>query len=539
MKKRRFLIYNLSAFKILFFIFSQSSHAQSTSSEQFNQFFKSGQYSKALTVLEKKDSKDFSLGENAYWEGICHSKLQEYDKAIISFETALKNKDDHFDLQYEYGQALYAANELKASRKAFKESITKKFNAPASLYYVAHISQILEEYQVAKNSYLELLKNKDADLKVKQIARFQLAETLLSMMRGKYKDQENEKQELTRNIEKMVIPMMKQSYNTDKSSQIAYEVDQRLHEILGEFGLDPDLLTNGKRISSKRYSGHLSQKISFDDNISLVNEQNNIQQSKKGSFLFESEAYAKYDFLFIKRFIFSPEILVNFIQHSNQTSSEVYQNDSFSINGNLKNKYEHMLRNKPASFIFDIEFAKTLKDWKQTHKRIAYSNATTYVLGESFSYFNTGDTTFKIKRKNFIGASESISNHTNSISGDQIISFSNQHLLIALLEADFIDNYNNTISNTNTYLARIDYLIPEIMPKYTLGLAFATTLTDTKAQKASRGTELSLNPSLSLSRDINQKMKISLNYDYTRSKSKLSDYDYKKNVLSTDFRYNF
>ena len=160
-------------------------------------------------------------------------------------------------------------------------------------------------------------------------------------------------------------------------------------------------------------------------------------------------------------------------------------------------------------------------------------------IWESYNYFSTVDTSFKIKRKKFTGENEAISNNTTSISGDQTISLANQHLLIALLEADFINNFNNTITNTDTYLARFDYLVPEIMPKYTLGIALAVTITDTKEQKATRGTELSLNPSIDLSKEINEKMKLSINYDYTKNKSKLSDYDYKKHVFSTEFRISF
>lgn len=77
------------------------------------------------------------------------------------------------------------------------------------------------------------------------------------------------------------------------------------------------------------------------------------------------------------------------------------------------------------------------------------------------------------------------------------------------------------------------------MPKYTIDLALAITITDTKANKETRGTEVSLNPSVDLSKEINEKMKLSVNYDFSRNKSKHTDYDYKKHVFSTEFRYSF
>lgn len=510
-------------------------HAESGAFSEFRQFYKSGQYSKAITSLQKVDSKEDVNGEKSYLLGLCNSKLQEYDKAIKNFEAAIKENNQNTDLYYEYGQALYAANELKASRRAFSESIKRKFNVPASQYYVAHISQILEEYPQAKDSYTELIKNKEADTKTKQIARFQLAETLLMIMREKTPEQEK----LEKNVEKYIIPMMKEAHKTDKSTQVANDITQRIQEIEKEFNLDPNLLANGKRISPKRYSGYLSQKIKLDDNISLTNEANNVTQSKKESFIFESEAYAKYDFVLKKRFIVTPEARINFVQNSDQDSPEVYQNDTYSINTNLKNKYEHTINSQPASFMFDIEYSKNNKDWKQEHNRIAYAKSLTFGVAELFNYFSVGDTSFKIKRKAYDGENEAISNKTISISADQTISLPSQNLLIALFEADLVDNFNNKSTNTNTYLLRFDYLIPEIMPKYTLGLAMATTVTDTKQQMAARGTELTLNPSVDLSKDINDHMKISVNYDFTKNKSKQSDYSYQKNVFTTEFRYSF
>lgn len=532
MKKQRFLPLAL--------LLSFNLFAEGSPTSEFNQFFSKGEYKKAIAALEKQKDTENVLGQKDYLEGLCYSKLQEYDNAVKSFEKAIAANNTNNDLYYEYGQALYAANELKAARKAFQQSVAKKFNTPASIYYVAHISQILEELPEAKDNYTALIKNKEADSKIKQIARFQLAETLFLMMKEKYAETKpTENSETAKGVEKYIIPMMKQAHDTEKSTPVAYEINQRIQELMKEYGLDPDLLSNGRRVSSKRYSGYLSQKIKFDDNISLTNEENNVSQSKKESFIFESEAYGKYDFVLKKKFIVSPEARINFIQHSDQDSSEVYQNDSYSINTNLKNKYEHTFRGQPASAIFDIEYGKTNKDWNARHKREAYANTTTFTIGEAFNYFSIGDTTLKVKRKKFAAENTSISNNTTIISADQLASFANQHLLIGLFEADLVDNFNATSTSTNTYLLRFDYLIPEIMPKYTLGLAMATTITDTLEQKASRGTELTLNPSVDLSKEINQKMKISVNYDFTKNKSKSSSYSYQKNVFSTEFRYSF
>jgi tetratricopeptide (TPR) repeat protein len=521
---------------IPFFIFlSSSTMAESSSEAEFNKYFKTGEYSEAINVLGKANSADFGLGQISYLEGISYSLLQEFDKAINSFEKAILDQNRNPDLQYAYGQALYAANELKAARAAFKESALGSFNRSVSKYYVAHISQMLEEYFVAKEMYIDLIKMPETDISLKQIARFQLAETVLASI----KEEKLKQVDAAKYVSRSVVPLLSQAIKTDEKAQIAEEIGQRLFEIQVEYDIDPDLLRNGRRISSKRYSGYLSQKLKFDNNVTLTNEENNIQQTTKTSFVFASEAYAKYDFVLNKKFITTPEFRYTFDQYSDKKYPEVYQNDSYSFNANLKNKYEHIINDQPASFLFDLELGKTFKDWQQVHKRVAYADSVALGIGESFNYFHSGDTTFRMKYKIYNGVNELTSNHTLSFSGDQMMSLANQNLLIVSIEADFINNFNNPLNNSNTFMGRFDYIVPEIRPLYTLDLAFTTTLTDTKAQKEIRGTEMTINPSIQIAREISEKIKILFNYDYTKNSSKSVDYDYKKSIFTLGLNYSF
>lgn len=511
-----------------------SSPLSASTIEEFYKYFKSGQYPKAIESLGQLDSNDAKISKS-YLMGLSYSRMQEYDQAIAQFQKAINENNMSADLYYEYGQALYASNELKKARTAFKTSAEKNFNRPASLYYVAHISQILEEHEEARDTYTQVIKEKDSDDKMKQIARYQLAETLLSIAREKSQESED----LERRVERFIIPMLNTAYNIDKSSPLASEINQRIAQLMVEFNLDPNVMVNGRRINPKRYNGYVAQKIKFDDNISLTNEENNVQQSKKESYIFETEAYGKYDFPIKKRYIVSPEARFTYTQHANQSSPEVYQNDSFTMNMSLKNKYEHKMKEQPASLLFDIDYSHVFKDWQAKKKKEFYAKSFTFTLGESFSYFNIGDTTLKIKRKNYDGKDESISNHTTSLSADQTFFFSTHHLLIALFDASFIDNYNNSSTNTDTYLLRFDYIIPEIMPQYTLGLAMATTMTDTKEQKATRGTELTFNPSVDFARELSASSRISINYDFTKNKSDDTNYSYSKHVFTTEYRFSF
>ena len=320
---------------------------------------------------------------------------------------------------------------------------------------------------MASEEYQKIINDKSTDEKILQISSFQYAETLLSLRRM----EKNLNNDLATYINQTIIPKLKEAKEIDSLSNVSTDIQKRITELTQEFDLDPNVLKNGRKVYPKPISGYVLQRAKFDDNVSLINEENNVQQSMRESFIFETELLAKHERVFNRSIIVTPEMRLTFIQNSDQANPEVYQNDSAIIALNLKNKYEHNLFSTPASFLFDLEYLNTLKDWKQTHTRQAYASSLTYTLGERFAYFNFGDTTIRLKSKRYKGKNESISNNSITISADQTVALISQNLLILLLEADLVDNYNNKPTSTNSYLARVDYLINNIVPQYTLSLS--------------------------------------------------------------------
>jgi tetratricopeptide (TPR) repeat protein len=502
---------------------------------EFYKFFKTGQYTSALKSLESLSVNQNSLSNKEYLKGLSYSRLQEYDKAAIAFKKAIDNGNSNIDIQYEYGQALYANNELKKSRAAFYKSSQANYNKETSLYYVAYISQMLEEYEIAVETYTSLLKVKNLESKLKQITRYQLAESMLMTAREKSPLPDD----LKNRVSRFILPMLQKAYEQDKTTPVSQEIFGRINDIKKEFDLDPYTMKNGRRLSPKAWAFSTGLKSKFDDNISLTSQENNTSASFRESYIFEAEAYAKYETQFKKRIITSPEVRLTYIEHSDQQNSAVFQNDSLTLNLNVKNKYEHLLNQLPASFIFDLDTSRVYKDSNAQKSRDFYAQAYTFTLGESFSYFNVGDTSIKFKYKIYSGDNTQINNYTKSLSLDQVFFLPRNQLLVALLDASFTDNYNNTTSNSNTYLLRFDYIIPEIMPTYNLTMAMGTTLTDTLEQKSTRGTELMLNPSIDLTKQINPHQKLSASIDYTKAGSDSVIYRYNKTVTTLEYKINY
>jgi tetratricopeptide (TPR) repeat protein len=173
-----------------------------------------GNYTEAITILNA----DSGIADQSYFLGICYSRLQEFDKAILSFQKSVEEKSSKTDLYYEYGQALYAANELKKARSQFQESFRLNFNPAGSLYYIGHISQMLEEYKQAQASFEKIIRDYSSDLKMKQIALFQFVETTLILMKDKSPE----------NIAKYIIPSLKKAQATIPDTTVANDIEKRI-----------------------------------------------------------------------------------------------------------------------------------------------------------------------------------------------------------------------------------------------------------------------------------------------------------------------
>lgn len=514
---------------------SNNAFSNSNPLEEFYALYKKGQYEKAIDSLNKLTIDQNSEASKFYLTGIAYARLQEFDKAADNLAMAIEKGHDAKDMYYEYGQALYAKNSLKAAREAFKKSAELNFNTSASLYYQGHISQILEDHVSAKKAFLEIIKLKDKDKKIDQVAKFQLAESELQITRNNIP----EKDKLGKDIQKRILPMLKMAFDTDRNSNVALDINKRIKEIMKEFDLDPDVMINGRRISSDRFHASVDIKTKYDDNITNTNLENDTQQSLKESYIIETELEAKYDLVYKKKWIASPLFRINFNKYTNQEDSDVYSNDSAIITAAIKNKFETVAFDKASSYLFDIDFSKTFKDYNSAHKLESYSTSVLFTLGKQITFFSFGDTNFKFKYKDFKAYSDSINNHTISMSVDQVMALSNNDLLIILFNTDMINNYNNSNTNSNSYLLRFDYILPEFMPSYTFTGSLSFTLNDTLKLSSTRGLERTITPSLELAKEINKDLKASINLEYTNNKSKSNDYTYHKYVTTFGLNYNF
>ncbi|WP_417334825.1 tetratricopeptide repeat protein [Halobacteriovorax marinus] len=497
------------------------------------ELFQKGSYAQVLEGLSTLKETRSNRATRNYLMALSHNRLQNYDKAIPYFIEAIKAKSVAKDIYYEYGQALYANNDLTKARIAFKKSADLNYKKDSSIYYVAHVSQILEENKTAKAYYTQILNSDTADTALKQVARFQIGEVLLSMAR--------ENEDTQRLVKQFVLPQMDKAYEVDTTSSLAREIKSRKKEIEREFGLDPNILYNGKRISSKRWNLSFTQDLNHDSNISLTNDLPSSAASREESFVFKTKMRAGYDFIVNKRFIINPELNMSLKSHTNRDSETVKSEDNYDISPSLNTSFEHKAFNKPASLFFNIDYNYNSKYNTAMQRKAFYSRSTTYTIGEKFKFFSKGDTSLKFKYKDLSSHTSTLFSKTKSFSVDQLYLTSSSSIYMFLLSYDSLDTYNNPKNATNSTLLRVDYIKPNILPKITLHVGASVTFVSyTDANESSvRGTEKTITPSIKLTKKINDKLKFSVGYNYTKNTSLKADYDYTKHVTSSSLKYTF
>ncbi|MBC7540064.1 MAG: tetratricopeptide repeat protein [Bacteriovorax sp.] len=504
----------------------------------FTKLFQAEQYQEAIDSLKSVDNKMLVQGKKDFLIGLCYSRLRKYDEAIQYFKNAVNEDDSSVDLHYEYGQALYANNNLKQARYEFSKSAGKKINYTASIYYVAYISELIDDVVMAKASYRKLIKDGKTDKKFLQISLFQYTKILLKMMRREEESLKTVERNLIRldinlvnYIPRYIFPLLRKTIDIDLTSQVGIESEQLMRDLVEEFKLDPNILLNGRRISPDRLYANVAQRLKYDDNIALT---------KKSSTIYETEVFGKYDFVVKKKVIITPELRLTYTKHKAQETPEVYRNDSISISSAIRNKFEHTVNGQPASFLLDMEYASVYKDWKINHQQIFFSKSYTVGIGEQLSLASSGETYFKLRRSDYTDETGFANYKTLSLSADQYVFLNEgQHLLIATFDMSQLRYYDNETLSNNTYLVRIVYLVFEFVPTYTFQMIVSATITDTKELKELKGYELILNPGIEISKAFTNKIRLAVNYNFTENSSKQAESRYQKQIVGTELSYTF
>ena len=531
----------LFLFLFYFLLNHSNSYAQGGIFDPALTAIKNGKFKQAFFLLKKLNVKEENLLlKKTYLEALCLNKLKRYDLSIKRFKFIKSKNFTPKEFFFEFGQANFAANNLEEARKAFVTSARQNFQKSSSLYYAAYISQLLEDYPSAEKNYNLLLKEKTTKRSMRQVAIFQLTQVLLS----KLENVKNKKVVLTY-IKKRIIPQLNMALRINPRAPVAKDILKRKKELEIKYGLNPLYLINGKKLPPKAHSLSLSQSFKYDTNVTTSTESLATLQSMKDSNIFATSVSAKYTKPFKRMFTVSPGVSVSLTHHGNRIASDVYKSDSLSVTTTLANTYEHKLFGNQASLLFDLEHSYSGADRNSTGnltKITTSSNGYTLSLGEKFKYFKFGDTTIKGKFKISKSYDDTQHNKVYTFSLNQTAMLPSKHMLIFTHQSDFTRFDTTPASDTNTFLVRFDYVIPEIIRSYTLNFGLSGTFapTITESTTPERGMEITWNPSVKITKKTSKSLSTTISYNYTKKTSgNTATYAYTKQVTSIDLAFSF
>ncbi|MEX1099889.1 MAG: hypothetical protein WEB87_05655, partial [Bacteriovoracaceae bacterium] len=335
--------------------------------------YEKGEYEKALEMLEKLQKPP---GLVAYWKGLCHLRLNNFEAGIDQLKKAIAFEHEASDLYYEYGQALYTSLKQKEARLAFKKSIEKKYKMAVSMYYIAHISQELGDYKTAASFYnaiekLPLEEKKD----VVQAARARLAEIYLEQIKKQGGG--------SAAIEEYVLPQYRKALDWDKESLLAKEIKEKIEEIEKRYDLVLFQLRNGRPTARPPYFLKTNVKYGHNDNVNALDE-----ESKKGlsndqlaASSISYGAFGRYTFYPNATYSVTPQFNFGYTKYLSE-EKEIYQNNNYFFTGSLQTSFEHKYNQAPATAYLDIDYTYNANDRDQNQKIEKADDTLAFTLSE-------------------------------------------------------------------------------------------------------------------------------------------------------------
>ncbi len=525
--------YRNTFYFFLILIFNLNSIAYKSSLKKSFDALEDGNYELMISHLESETSRDKNfLKTKYYFLGVANARLQNYEEAIKKFSLALKAKNKEADLYYELGQSLYAMNDLKKSQKAFSASADNGFKVAQSNYYIAHIAQLLDDHKMAKSFFEKVISDNSVSKDMRQIARFQLAETLLSMARLVPATKEK--------VSSFVLPQFKDALEINKKGTTAADILKRIIAVQDEFGLNPNKYVSGKKLPKKRFDLFFSQAFEYNNNFTLTDDLPGNIQSKSDTFVVESEIDTNYSFILKRKYTFKPGLKLTKTVHTERDDSSVYSSDGYEITPYLDFSLAHKHFGEPATLYLNIDYDYNAED-REAKKESIFNNRTlTFELGNKFKYFKFGKTTLKVKRKIFTSYSPSLDNKANTIAMDQLY-IRKGKVFLFLLNYDMTRYDTSDDNDTNTLLLRSDFIWPSFLPKTTLNMALSHTWISYQNQstKTSKGTEKNLSPSFKLTRDVSKRLALDVEYIYSKNSSNQESSNYTSHVTTLELSYSY
>jgi tetratricopeptide (TPR) repeat protein len=500
--------------------------------------FAAGSYNSTITELQnietellaKGHSSKALLGLVAYWKGITYNRLQEFPDAIASFDHALGYGYSPIDLNYEYGQALFASEKLHEARLQFRESIKRNFKRAVSLYYVGFISKEMGERKRAF-TFLKAIKKLDPSESrdVVQAAEMQIGDI--------YLDQVEKHPDAFRAVETYVVPQYQKALELDPSSHLAPLIQEKIVSLQRKYDLILFHMRNGRPTLNPPYFLRLAQEIGNDSNVTFAPTETTIATSKQSSLFSRTSAMGRYTFYHSDYLSISPELNFSYTRYFKR-EPEIYRNDNYYLAPALRTAYEHKIWSKPASILLDYDYSEVKRDVNAKEKLDFNSRSHGFMLGERFNYWDRGESVIRLRYRMVDSYLDSSDSTAIGFSFEQVWALKVNTLL-------FYASYDRVrmkeeIFDTDSLTVRGDFIMARVKDWFTPSIGLALTSTDPINDRDARGRELLVNPNVRLARTFSKNWRGNLKLEYQENDSEdEASFAYKKTVYSFELEYLF
>ena len=502
-------------------------------------FFKDGKYSatrEALNALggtlKNQGGNKALVGLVAYWTGITANRQQEYAESIPAFERALSLDYKPTDIYYEYGQALYAAEKLPEARNAFRESLKRGHKRAVSLYYIGFISQTLQDNKKAVTFYRAIQKLPKAEQEdTVQAAEMQIGDI--------YLEQAEKHPDAFKVVQTYVIPQYQAAIEINPDSSLVPDIKAKIIELQQKYELVLFRMRNGRPTSIPPYFLRFVQDITYDTNPVFAAEETTNSEAKQGSLVSKTEAFGRYSYYYKNIMSFSPELRMNYTRHLKR-EEEIYRNDNWVFAPALRTSYEHTVKNKPASILVDYDYVYSNRDRDAEEELKFNSRVQTFSFGERIvGLIGNGETTFRFRLRTFDSFADTSDSKMQGVALEHVAPSQSGKLWILNVTYDKT-TVEDEAFNTNIFSVRGDVILPatkswNLTPQFGLGLSFADPVNN-----PDRGNELTINPSMRISKPMWKRYRLSFHADYMQNDSKDRDnFAYKKTFYGFELEYIF
>lgn len=505
--------------------------------KEASRLYSEGKYQATAVELESVEQKltqsntitKTQKGLIAYWKGIAYNRNQDFPKAIASFDLALNNDYSPLDLNYEYGQALFASEKLQEARLQFRESLKKKFKRGVSLYYIAYISKEVGDKKKAVSFYKAIDKLDDSEAQeVKQAAEMQIGDI--------YLEQVEKQTDSFRAVETYVIPQYKKALEIDRKSPLAPEIENKITNLERKYDLVLFKLRNGRPTLIPPYFLRAALEYGVDSNVTFAPTEQEIAESKKSSPFARGDIMGRYTFYYRNFISIAPEFRATYTRYTNRVP-EIYRNDNYVLAPAVRTSYEHTFNNKPAAVLFDYDYNEAKRDVNANENLDFAFRAHTLMLGERFNYFQMGESTVRLRRRQFDSYLNSADSHTTSLVYEQIVGLKENTLIF--VTAYDVTRVKDNAFDTDALTLRGDFLLAPVKTWFTPTVGMGITRTN-PINNSARGTEYLINPNARLSRTFARNLRGNLKFDYQNNKSDdKENFAYKKYIYSFELEYVF